>query len=26
IPFSPVYRNFDRALQEITDWIGDRLR
>jgi len=26
IPFNPVYRNFDRALQEITDWIGHRLR
>lgn len=25
IPFNPVYRNFDRALQEITDWINHRL-
>ena len=21
IPFNPVYRNFDKGLQEITDWI-----
>lgn len=26
IPFRPVYRNFDRALQEITAWLGERLR
>lgn len=25
IPFNPVYRNFDHALQEITDWINHRL-
>ncbi|MDU7196938.1 esterase FrsA [Phytobacter diazotrophicus] len=26
IPFNPVYRNFDKALRDITDWINDRLR
>ncbi|HKS33104.1 MAG TPA: esterase FrsA [Enterobacteriaceae bacterium] len=26
IPFNPVYRNFDKALQEITGWIQQRLR
>ena len=25
IPFNPVYRNFDKGLQEITDWIEKRL-
>jgi len=25
IPFNPVYRNFDKALQEITGWINHRL-
>ena len=25
IPFNPVYRNFDKALQEITGWINQRL-
>ncbi|HCQ0444592.1 TPA: alpha/beta hydrolase, partial [Escherichia coli] len=23
--FNPVYRNFDKGLQEITDWIEKRL-
>lgn len=26
IPFSPVYKNFDKALQEITGWLRQRLR
>jgi len=26
IPFNPVYRNFDKALRDITDWINYRLR
>jgi len=26
IPFNPVYRNFDKALREITGWIQQRLR
>lgn len=26
IPFNPVYRNFDKALKEITGWIKQRLR
>lgn len=26
IPFNPVYRNFDKALKEITSWIKQRLR
>ncbi|MCT4701021.1 esterase FrsA [Enterobacteriaceae bacterium H20N1] len=26
IPFNPVYKNFDNALQEITGWIKQRLR
>lgn len=26
IPFNPVYRNFDKALRDITDWIMHRLR
>nr|MCX3324201.1 alpha/beta hydrolase [Bacillus paranthracis] len=25
IPFNPVYRNFDKGLQEITGWIEKRL-
>lgn len=25
IPFNPVYRNFDKGLQEITGWINQRL-
>lgn len=25
IPFNPVYRNFDKGLQEITSWINQRL-
>ncbi|MNR60801.1 fermentation/respiration switch protein [compost metagenome] len=24
IPFKPVYRNFDKALKEITGWINHR--
>lgn len=26
IPFKPVYQNFDKALQEITGWVKQRLR
>ncbi|STQ58538.1 esterase [Pseudescherichia vulneris] len=26
IPFKPVYRNFDKSLQEITAWVKHRLR
>lgn len=26
IPFKPVYRNFDKALLEITDWMNHKLR
>jgi esterase FrsA len=26
IPFNPVYRNFDKALRDITAWISNRLR
>jgi esterase FrsA len=25
IPFNPVYRNFDKALNDIVDWISKRL-